>query len=303
MTTFATTDTVNGLLKFQGSDAKKFLQGQVTCDIEKLDSETALPGAFCSPKGRVRASFIIFQLNPEKLFMLLPKQQITFLMEVMAPYVAFFQTTMTDASDEMCIFGLLKDDENPQQQADLPWSFSHANDISSIKLPGDLSRWYCFSPQPIDEYINNCEELSALQWQVEDMKSGLVWINEHNRDKFLPHDLSLPSLGAVSFNKGCYTGQEIVARMEYRGTPKYILAIITTESTSLELPDKLIQIIDKSDEIKLGNVIDKVHLQDDSYVISASIKRILNNDEKFYLSLERKTILCNITIPNTVEGE
>lgn len=308
MTTLATENIVNGLVRVTGSDAEKFLQGQLTCDMNELAKKRALPGAYCSAQGRVRASFIIFQIDKDDYLMILPKQQIAFLIDAMAPYIAFFQSTITDVSNEWHLFGILIN-----QPADAPmlnnipklpkkiWEISTSETMYCIKLPGETSRWYCLSTQAVTDLIVNIPVMDALEWQIQDMKSGLVWIDENNRDKFLPHDLSLPALGAVSFSKGCYTGQEIVARMQYKGRPKYSLAVISTEPTDEDMPEKLTQLLDNSEELIVGNKVKQLHLTDNSWLILASVKRILINQQQFKLSSFEKAILCSITIPDIVK--
>ena len=304
MTTFATTHTINGLVRINGLDAERFLQGQLTCDMTELSPNKALPGAFCSPQGRIRASFVILQLESNDYLLILPREQIAFIMEVMAPYVAFFQCTMTDSSDDWHCFGLIDNqDKDSSELTNMPelintkWNVNRSSSVCCIRLPGGTSRWLCLSQAPIDDIIKDIPFMETDEWQKQDMLSGLIWINETNRDKFLPHDLSMPDLGAVSFTKGCYTGQEIIARMQYRGKPKYLLAIITTEPTDEKIPEKLIQLGDNSKEIKIGTTIEQLHLSDKSWLISASVKTMLINQQNFQLSSNERSILCIITTP------
>jgi len=173
--------------------------------------------------------------------------------------------------------------------------------FSCFKLVGKDQRWYGLSTSPIEQLTSQFAEAKASTdsnyWTEKDIKAGLVWIDDKNRDQFLPHDLSLPAFGAVNFEKGCYTGQEIVARMEYRGTPKYSLAIVETEETSAEIPDKLLQLIDSNEKNKIGQVVEKTHLDDDRYLIIASLKRAAIEQEKIKLSSSEQAILCTITTP------
>ena len=304
MTISATTSTVNGLIRIKGTDASKFLQGQLTCDMSKLGEKNSLPGAYCSPQGRVRATFIIFQLNIDDFLMILPKPQVSFMLDIMAPYVAFFKCTMTDSSDNWHFFGLqLITDAEQVILNDLPeltnvtWEISAANSVYCIRLPGETLRWLCLSKQPTADYISNLATLKEEEWQREDLLSGLTWISELNRDKFLPHDLSLPTIGAISFTKGCYTGQEIVARMQYRGDPKYLLAIIKTPPIDDMISEKIVQLVDNSEHLNVGTIIERLHLSDNSWLISASVKRALLNQAQFQLLSNERSILCSIRIP------
>jgi len=306
MITSTTNNIVNGLLKFSGSDTVKFLQGQLSCDINELTLHKALPGVYCSPQGRIRASFIIIKLADDNYLMILPKSQITFLIEVMKPYIGFFQSAMEDVSEAWHVFGLTES-SNSEPLSDTTthlttesWQLSIVDDVLCLKLPGAISRWHCLSSQPLNEKWSNIQQTATMDWYSEDLKSGMVWITDKNRDQFLPHDLSMPALGAINFEKGCYTGQEIVARMEYRGTPKYELAIINTEPSDNEIPDKLVQLIDNDNEIKIGQLVEKIQLKDKCWLLLASVKRNILDQEKLKLSLSETAILCTIESPYTV---
>jgi folate-binding protein YgfZ len=302
MTTLTTENIVDGILKFNGSDTVKFLQGQLSCDINAITINKALPGVYCTPKGRIRATFIIFKLDDDNYLMLLPKSQISYLIDVMGPYVAFFQCSMEDVSDTWNVFGLSATDniEATSGLADETWQMNIIGEVIFIKLPGIKSRWHCLTSKPLSKKWSKLESTTKVSWLNEDLKSGMVWITDKSRDLFLPHDLSMTSLGAINFEKGCYTGQEIVARMEYRGKPKYSLAVITTEPTDQDIPDKLVQLVDNTTEIKIGSLVEKFHLADNSWLLLASIKRNVFEEEKLQLSVSETAILCTIEHPYSV---
>ncbi|MFT5451626.1 MAG: folate-binding protein YgfZ [Enterobacterales bacterium] len=304
MTTLTTENIVNGILKFNGSDTVKFLQGQVSCDINKLTLNKALPGVYCTPQGRIRASFIIIKIAEDDYLMLLPKSQISFLLEVMAPYIAFFQSSMEDVSDTWNVFGLSATDntEVTAELTDETWHMNIIDNVIFLKLPGETPRWHCLSSKSLNEKWSKLQSTTELGWLTDDLKSGMVWITDKNRELFLPHDLSMPTLGAINFEKGCYTGQEIVARMEYRGKPKYCIGVISTQPIDSDIPEKLVQLLDNSDEIKIGQVVEKLQLTDNSWLILASIKRNVVEQEKLLLSLSETAILCTIEYPYSVSS-
>lgn len=304
MTTLTSENIVNGILKFNGSDTAKFLQGQLSCDINELTINKALPGVYCTPQGRIRASFIIIKIADDSYLMLLPKSQISFLLEVMAPYIAFFQSSMEDVSETWTTFGLTKTDNSDviSELTNETWRLNIIDDVIFLKLPGKISRWHCLSSKPLNEEWSKQQSATQIDWFIEDLKSGMVWITDKNRDLFLPHDLSMPTLGAINFEKGCYTGQEIVARMEYRGKPKYCLAVISTQPTDDDIPNKLVQVVDNKDKIKIGQVVEKLQLNDNSWLIVASLKRNVLEQEKLQLSLSETAILCTIEHPYSVSS-
>ena len=158
MTTITTENIVNGILQFNGADTVKFLQGQLSCDINQLTLNNALPGVYCTPQGRIRASFIIFKTADDNYLMLLPKSQISYLLEVMAPYVAFFKCSIKDISETWNVFGLSVTDntEISCQLTTETWQLSTIDNVLCLKLPGKTPRWHCFSEKTHNENLINC---------------------------------------------------------------------------------------------------------------------------------------------------
>jgi len=159
-----------GWLKVSGIDAKKLLQGQLTCDVDKLPPEGSL-GAHCNPQGRIISLFWLFRIDPD-YYLQMPQSLVAIALKALQKYAVFYQVTLSDVS------------EAPE----MPF-------------------------KPTDKYT--------------DILSTIPAIYPETSEKFLPHDLNLPLLGAVSFDKGCYTGQEIIARMQYLGKSKNHLSRIT----------------------------------------------------------------------------
>lgn len=308
MNTSTNPGTVNGLLRIKGSDAGKFLQGQLTCDIEQLDLNKALPGAYCSPQGRIRANFILVKQSDVNFLMLLPESQAAFIEQALSPFVAFFQCTLENESNQWNFCGLMSNndsnDQLPIDTADLltdSWEVSKIDGILCINLPGEYKRWICLSHNTFHITPGGYTALDNTDWIQQDMLQGLVWIDDRNRDKFLPHDLSLPALGAVSFTKGCYVGQEIVARMQYRGKPKYLLALLKTEPMQEKPDDKLIQLIDNKEQFKIGDTVNSLHLDDNSWLICASLKRELLKHQEIQLLSGKQNIICSILVPDLIK--
>ncbi len=295
---------INGLLCIKGTDAGKFLQGQLSCDIEELDLNKALPGAYCTPQGKVRANFILLKQSADTYMMLLPQSQAAFLLEALSPYVAFFQCTLEDQSNQWYFCGLLDNTDYSgllskkcSELLNGLWEVSLSCDLLYIRLPGTTSRWLCLSQKPFDDTADGYMAIDDTHWQQQDMLQGLVWIDEKNRDKFFPHDISLPDLGAVSFTKGCYVGQEIVARMQYRGKPKYCLAILKTEPMQEKPEEKLIQLIDNKEQFKIGETVYLLHLDNNRWLICASLERELLKQQEIQLLSGERSIFCSILVP------
>ena len=231
------------LLNVSGNDADPFLQGQLTQDIDHLQSDNALPAAWCTPKGRVVATMRLIRTD-DGISLLLPS----------GIAAAFLQ--------RISIYKL-RSDVNLELQADSTGAaVQSAPDLKQLEnaklLPdGVLGSCrsknkkiaVCIATDPmVVEVFSPTDDLSELglsdlsqesEWRSTLIRSGNVRISTDNSEKFTPHMISLDLAGAVSFDKGCYTGQEIVARTEHRGKSRRRLARYECDSTTIAVGDEL----------------------------------------------------------------
>jgi folate-binding protein YgfZ len=205
------------LLKISGPEAEKFLQGQLTCDITQLNASAHL-GAHCDRKGRVQSLFYIFN-HEDTFYLLLPTNILESTITLLKKYAVFFKVTLS-AQPATCYAG-------------------EATELDDfIKIPmahSELVFFINFSQKVISSHA-----LPASKWHWRELQRGIPRLFPSTLGKFLPHELDLPNLHAVSFTKGCYTGQEIVARMEYRGKLKKELQLQTLTNTAELIPGNLL---------------------------------------------------------------
>lgn len=194
------------LLQLTGEDAARFLQGQVTCDVEKLSNGASSMAAHCNPKGRVISLFHL--LKAEDCFYLsLPTSMLALTQQSLGKYLVFFKSQF-NVIDKHSSYGITFDaDETGERLPPLP------KDSKVFQLAGQGTRYQVFSSNPIDTNANTT-------WEHDNILSGCPIIYPETSGQFLPHELNLPSLGGVSFKKGCYTGQEIISRMHHLGKIK-----------------------------------------------------------------------------------
>lgn len=196
-----------GLIKISGVDAQKFLQGQLTCDVFTMQNGSASFAAHCNPQGRVVSLFYLFLWNGS-YYLLMQRAMLTIAMMSLKKFSVFFKTEITDVSDEFMLAGVASHTVN-------------ADDLLSIPvlnnrhiLVGDRS---VIKRMQQDLHL----ETSLLNhWHYLNILAGIPTIYPETTGKFLPHEINLQCLNAISFDKGCYTGQEIIARMHYRGKLK-----------------------------------------------------------------------------------
>src|SRR3990167_3744209 len=200
-----------GVLKVSGIDAKKLLQGQLTCHMDEISENESCLAAHCNPQGRIVGLFYLVYCR-EAYYFLMPRSMITLIMVVLKKYAAFYKVELADVSDDFSIIGGVN--------VDLPESASRM----LIKIPSKKNRYLCVSDITHSKIIRNqfasSDILSINDWHLLDIVDGIPNIYPETSAKILPHEINLIQLNAVSFDKGCYTGQEIIARMHYRGKLK-----------------------------------------------------------------------------------
>lgn len=193
-----------GLLKVGGADAKKLLQGQLTCHLDELVPNESMPGAHCNPQGRILSLFQLFE-HHQDYFLFMPREMVPHALAALKKYAVFYKVILTDASDEFTRLGYIP--ESPNE------SFSH-DAIAKIKIAKQPERYLILMEK-------NSDDLQSIQsWKQLDIENGRAYIYPETIGRFLPHEINLHLLNGISLNKGCYTGQEIIARMHYLGKLK-----------------------------------------------------------------------------------
>lgn len=215
-------------LSLTGSESAKFLQGQCTTDFREVEKGRVLPGAICSLKGRVLYSFIAVPQG-ENISLILPGDQINDALTHLKKFAIFSKTKLDNAGEQQALVGLTGDNA----QALVKQLLGEAPQIGEVRHGGN-GRWVTALSDkrfllsiPAELLQNDWKTLSAnttpaaeTAWQLADIAAGYATITSSTRDLFQPQELNYPALEAVSYTKGCYTGQEIVARLYFRGKLK-----------------------------------------------------------------------------------
>lgn len=215
-------------LTLTGPESAKFLQGQVTTDVREVEKGRVLPGAICSLKGRVLFSFTAIP-DGENLRLVLPVDQIADTLAHLKKYAAFSRTQLQDNRDNRALVGL----QGPAARAqvlrllgDAPATGAALHDPQgrwAIAL--DDTRYLLGLPTTMleadwDTLAAEATPSSEALWWSAEIRAGRATVFAAARDLFQPQELNYPALEGVSYNKGCYTGQEVVARLYFRGKLK-----------------------------------------------------------------------------------
>lgn len=212
-----------GVLAVAGPDAGKFLQGQLTCDVLALAPGQHSLGACCTPQGRMRALFRLLRRD-EDFLLLMPRAVVPLLLDALKKYAVFFKAQLRDASPDFQIWGLLGG------------TVPAATAVTELELEGPIPRRLLLAATSAVLPPLPGGSVAASHWATAEMLVGEATVYPETVEKLLPHHVNLPAVGGVSFSKGCYTGQEIVARMEYRGKIKTHLQLAGTGFTGLVPP-------------------------------------------------------------------
>ncbi|MBD3892825.1 folate-binding protein [Hydrogenophaga sp.] len=211
-----------GVLRAQGSDAATFLHGQLTQDFALLDLSQARLAALCSPKGRMLASFIGCKLSQDDILLICSRDLLAATLKRLSMFVLRAQVKLSDASAAFALWGVVGHSTAPLPEQ--PWSKLSPDDGSHwLRLPPalGLGRALWLAPltgasaaQPAGPL------LEPALWPWLEVMSGVALLSAPVQDAFVPQMLNYESVGGVSFKKGCYPGQEVVARSQFRGTLK-----------------------------------------------------------------------------------
>lgn len=214
-----------GLIRAQGIDAAKFLHGQLTSDFSLLGLSEARLAGFCTSKGRLQASFIGFKRNPTDILLVCSRDILAATLKRLSLFVMRAKLELTDATGEFALYGLagsalqeaLKDSATDVNSV---WSKTLLGEATLIHLyPADgvaRALWIAPASLPVPAGVPMQEAL----WAFSEVRSGIATVTKATIEAFVPQMLNYESVGGVNFKKGCYPGQEVVARSQFRGTLK-----------------------------------------------------------------------------------
>ena len=234
--------THEGVLAVRGSDAAKFLQGQLTCNLNYLSDTQASLGARCTQKGRMQSSFRIL-LQGDGVLLAMATELLEPQLADLKKYAVFSKSKLTDESAAWARFGLSNADQTLttfglELPADTD-SVVRTDTLIAIRVSANRAELWV----PVEHAETVGQQLaSQLQqadlnaWLLGQIRAGIGQVMPQTRELFIPQMLNLQAVGGVSFKKGCYTGQEIVARMQYLGKLKRRLYRLSLDAAQLPEP-------------------------------------------------------------------
>ncbi len=211
-----------GVIRAEGPDAASFLHGQLTQDITHLDTGQARLAGYCSAKGRLLATFMVWRALPDQILLACSADLLPATLKRLAMFVLRAKCKLSDASEQVLLHGAagasaarwLGDGASAA-----PWTLATLGTAQVFRLSdaAGAPRWLVAAPAAEAPPL---PALDAAAWAWLEVLSGVPRVTAATAEQFVPQMLNLELLGGVNFQKGCYPGQEIVARSQYRGTIK-----------------------------------------------------------------------------------
>lgn len=205
-----------GVIRAEGAEAALFLNGQLTSDVESIGRDTARLAGYCTAKGRLLASFVVWRPADDLLLLACSRDVLAATLKRLSMFVLRARCKLSDASATSPLFGLVGETARQAFGDAVPWSRRSSGEASVIRLPDA-------SGVPRALWCGAAPAFSALpvaHWDRLEVESGIARIVAATVEQFVPQMLNYEAVGGVDFGKGCYPGQEVVARSQYRGTIK-----------------------------------------------------------------------------------
>lgn len=224
-------------IRLTGEEQVKYLQGQVTCDVSELTEQHLLRGAHCDAKGKVLSVFRLIEQSGE-LLLIQPQSTIEKSLAELQKFGVFAKVTIeqTEQLAFACFVGEQGETAIKQHFNAIPDKLTpviHHQGSSVIYLAGNVTRFLVVGQQETVQTLiadSKLAQLASDVWQLLEITEGFPLLPANHVQQFVPQMLNLDKIAGISFTKGCYLGQETVARMQYLGKNKKIMAFLSGQN-------------------------------------------------------------------------
>ncbi len=293
-----------GLISITGEQGRSFIHGQVTTDITSLEPNQWRWGAHCDPKGKMLASFRTFTKD-DTLFMLMPKSTLALDLPQLQKYAVFSKAELTDASQEWLLLGIAGE----QAETWLMTQFGTLNSELTLIEQGfilrDSERFIVgLTTQASHNFIEKIEYpiFDSTAWQELEIIAGYPNISADNSGQFVPQMCNVQAINGISFNKGCYMGQETVARMKYRGGNKRALYIVSGSVTAPLTTESQLEIaLEDGEGYRRGGTIIEVVQRDGQLLFTAVLANDTPLEAKLRIVGDEHSSLTLLPLPYRLE--
>jgi hypothetical protein len=263
------------VIQMEGEMASECLQGQLTCDMRAVTDAHMRQGVMCNLKGRIMAILDVVLMTNQSIALVVPTDLSTDTQSSLAKPAAFSRVQLHDTA--LKVYGLFVQNEEDALPLDMSLPVERYDVVRSEKgccYKIDES-FYIYIVQPVmadvisEPFISQNQYRGSLAWHALQLQHQRVEIYPESRGMFLPHRLDMHLSGHINFEKGCYKGQEIIARMHYRSTQKHKLVSFMVD-TEVE-PKAGLPLYSDNGEAVIGEVIDYSIVDNPRYIILGSV--------------------------------
>ncbi len=270
-----------------GEDAKSFLQGQISADMEKVSASKATLACCLNLKGRAISSFIVLLVAQDQFNLIVPKNVAEKTLSALKTYAIFSKVKLEIASKRYQFLGLAATDREDSPIHDLgfnteqlqqPYDALQFESQFIIRLPGASKRYLWLGEESllaskIQKLTNHLLELNENFWQGCEILAKEIYIDAISSEQIIPNILNYAELGGISFDKGCYKGQEVVARLHYRGESKEHMQVAYTVWDAEPATLQNGSIITSPDRKTIGRVLKSVSFKPHELLIIMTLKK------------------------------
>lgn len=261
------------LIEVAGIDAEKYLQGQVTADVTKLEIGASTLTAHCDPKGKITGLFRLIRLSAEQFYLFIRADLLPTAVEQLKKYAVFSKVTFSPV--EANIVGTI--DENTNIPAQVCVEFGNRKILINPESAVDFSD-------------------SFILWDLVDIQQGYPILSNKAQGEFIPQALNLQAIEqAISFSKGCYIGQETVARAKYRGANKRAMFAFKAETETVPEIGGEIEMQLETGWRKTGTILSAVNVEGVLW-LQVVLSNQLEEHQAFRLA-ENQTTLEMLALP------
>ncbi len=252
------------IIEVSGEDAAGFLQNLLTNDVNQLNDNQAQLSGFCNPKGRLLALFWLVRTQHDRFFAILPNSVADILLKRLSMFVLRSKVVINDVSEQYVAFGLF-----PQTSHDLKTVKLSAHFAAELMIVEQVE-----AEQFTSEQLNKNWQLCPAEWWDRlNIKAGIPTVFAETSEAFTPQQINLDLIDGVSFKKGCYPGQEVVARLHYLGKPSRRLFSADYSGETLAAN----HIVTDSDDNTVGHIVWAAPAQPTRVLMSLKLSE-LNKD-------------------------
>ena len=271
----------HGLISAYGDDAMNFLQGQLTNDLREVSDQHSQLSAYCTPKGRMLANFRIFK-REHTYYLRLPRELLENTLKRLSMFILMSKVTMKDSSDSLVHFGV----SGPNAEDTLQQALGACpTQVDEVTFAGGCTLIRVAGPHPRFEIYGELETMKSLwdkldvdaapigvgPWEMLDILAGTPTVYAATSEAFVPQMTNMQVINGVNFKKGCYTGQEVVARMQYLGKLKRRMYQVSIDSNEPVLPGEALFAAGSSSGQGTGTIVSAQPDPDGGYLALAVI--------------------------------